>query len=400
MSVRVLIECGAAETRAACVDGDEIKTLWFGPAMGDEVLPQPPAAGEIFAGRVRSVSKPLNAAFVDIGSTTDGFLPLRKNEKPPVEGAQIIVIVRRPPIGEKGAVLSLDWRRSVADAELIESHARKIFIGALGDLAPSPVTAFNFCRPDVGEAGSAIVNDALAKRALEDYLGSPVGFSKNVFDEFSVDEVIEGALNERVSLPGGAQLHFHETAAGVLIDVDTASAGDGASSNLIDRTNAAAAARLLNELHRRTIGGRVIIDFLPPSTATARAAIAESLRVGLRSFKGARFGKIAPDGLADFTLPKRAMSLLERATEEAGSSWPVTGRRFTLDWSAKAAIRTLERDLRARPSARPTLLVGAEIAAYLDTDRPQWIARLQEKFGARFEIRVDAARNSRSHDLV
>ena len=400
MTARVLIECGAAETRAAYVEGDEIRTLWFGPAMGDENLPQPPAAGDIFAGRVKSVSKPLNAAFVDIGPATDGFLPLRKNEKPPVEGAQIIVIVRRPPIGEKGAVLSLDWRRNGADAGLIEAHARKISVGALGNSAPSPVAAFNFCRPDAGDAVAAIVNDASAKRSLEDYQESPVEFSQNVFDEYSVDEVIEEALSGRVLLPGGARLNFHEAAAGVMIDVDTFSAGEGASSRLNDKTNAAAATRVLSELHRRAIGGRVIIDFLPPSTATARAALAESLRAGLRVFKGARFGKIAPDGLADFTLPKRAMSLLERATQEAGAGWPVTGRRFTLDWSAKAAIRMLERDLRSHPSARPTLLVGAEIAAYLDKDRPQWISRLQEKFGARFEIREDAARNSRSHDLV
>ncbi|MEZ5922647.1 MAG: hypothetical protein R3C60_15040 [Parvularculaceae bacterium] len=62
MTRRLLIESGAAETRAAFLAGDEPTHFWFGPARGDESLPHPPASGDLFAGRIRSVTKSLNGS--------------------------------------------------------------------------------------------------------------------------------------------------------------------------------------------------------------------------------------------------------------------------------------------------------------------------------------------------
>ena len=105
---RVLyIECGAAETRCALIIDDIVMRLWFAPARGDETLPRPAEAGDVYLGRVRTISKALNAAYVDIGEADDGFLQLKKGEKAPVEGARIIVSVKRPALGAKGSLLTL-----------------------------------------------------------------------------------------------------------------------------------------------------------------------------------------------------------------------------------------------------------------------------------------------------
>jgi hypothetical protein len=185
-----------------------------------------------------------------------------------------------------------------------------------------------------------------------------------------------------------------------MFDVDTGTTSDGASAKLNDSVNAAAADRILLELSRRSIGGRVAADFLPPSTSASRAHLGERLRSGLRAFRGARFGKLAPDGFADFTLPRVTLTLLERATEPAGADWPVPGRRFTLDWSGKAAIRALEAALAARPSSAPRLIVPTETGIYLQTERPQWNDRLVARYGARFRIEPSSSIGARRHELV
>ncbi len=113
---RLVIECGVAETRAALFDGDEAVKFWFAPARGDETTPRDVEAGDICFGKVKTVSKPLAGAFVDIGARVDAFLPLAKGETAPIEGARLIVGVKRPALASKGAVLVLAWRRGLAAA--------------------------------------------------------------------------------------------------------------------------------------------------------------------------------------------------------------------------------------------------------------------------------------------
>lgn len=400
MSARLLIECGAAETRAAHVIDDLVTQFWFGPAIGDENLPQPPSRGDIFVGRITSVSASLKAAFVDIGAARQGFLALRNGEKPPVEGDRTIVVVHRPPIDDKGARLSRDWKSGLANIAALEDQAKAIGVGRLGPPAPAPIVALIQCGPEQRNRASAVfVDHEAARRLLDQYGAGPVAISSTVFRDADVDQAIEEALGVSVALPGGARLSISEAPAGVMIDVDTGASGDGASATLNDKVNLLAADRILIELSRRAIGGRVVVDFLPPTTTAARHRLAERMRSGLGAFDGARFGKLATDGLADFTLRRSRLSLLEAATEPAGG-WPVPGRRFTLDWSAKAAVRDLERALRAQPSARLRLLVGADIASYLKRERPQWTMRLAERFGARFVLEPAASMEPRQHDVA
>ncbi len=403
MTARILIECGAAETRAAFVDDGVVTHLWFGPARGDEMLATETAASDIVAGRVTSVSKSLSAVFVDIGAAREGFLPIRKGEKPPIEGARALFSVHRPPIGEKGAVLSSDWRKglSEADVALLEKKAATGAVGMIGETLDAAASAFHSIRAmSKGAVADVIVNDPTSKRLLEAAGAGGVLLERQSFAENDVDGVIEESLASIVALPGGARLIFQETAAGAVIDVDTASAGEGGGARLNDKVNVAAAARILLDLSRRSLGGRVIIDFLPPTNAQARSALVETMKTGLKRFDGARFGRIAPDGLCDFTLPRRRRSLLEEASEPVGADWPVAGRRFTLDWSAKAAIRALESALGARPSSQFRLAAAADIVRYLERERPQWRNRLAQKYGARFDIIENETLKSGTYDLA
>ena len=97
------------------------------------------------------------------------------------------------------------------------------------------------------------------------------------------------------------------------------------------------------------------------------------------------------------TAPRRDLSLLERASESAGEGLLRAGRQERLDWAARRAIAALEARLRRNARARLTLDAGEDIAGHLDV-RPEWFARLADRFGARAAMSV-SSRSLRSFDV-
>lgn len=71
--------------------------------------------GSIYLGRVERVLKDLGAAFVEIGLDKKGFLPILEsdsfqkiNNQPLITGQDIVVQVKKDPVGDKGAFLTRD----------------------------------------------------------------------------------------------------------------------------------------------------------------------------------------------------------------------------------------------------------------------------------------------------
>lgn len=384
MTRRILIECGVAETRAALLLGDEVIRFWFGPARGDEGLPRPPQRSDRFLGRVRSVSKPLAGAFVDLGEGPEGFLPFGKRAAPD-EGAVVAVLVKRAAMGEKGPLLALTGE-----------------VPATGAAAPArlgePVDAALQAARALDAADEISVDQPEAMAALRRGAPkTPIAIVENIFGD--AEEPLAASLERIVWLNAGARLIIDETEAVMAVDVDAGSAAHGATGRLNDKVNAAAAERLFYELSRRGVGGRVIVDFLPPSGADARQKLMEQIRAAKRGVYQCRLGRLSVDGLFDLAAPREGPSLLDRATEPAGESWPRAGRRLTLDWQAKAAIRALERALQSAPSARLNLVAGEGLGAYL-VRYPQWLDRLAARFGARADIVVRNSLKERAFDVA
>lgn len=385
MKRRVLIECGAADTRAALLIGDEPVRFHFGCARGDEGEARAPAEGDLFAGRVRSVSRGMHAAFVDIGAGVDAFFPVGKRDKPPAEGALLAFIVRRPPIGDKGAVLA----RGGSNGPLGDAP------GPLGPPVDAAVIAYRAVatqKPD-----EVIVSDHEAAEAIRS-CAPLIAVQPQPFEKADIDGSVDAALERQLSLEAGGRLFFDENEGLSVIDVDSAQALSDAPGRLNDRVNAAAAAAIPGELARRAIGGRVIIDFLPPSGAAARSALVDSLKKNAAALLDVRIGRLSADGLLDLNIRRDRRSLLEQACERFGAGEVRPGLRHTLDWRAKTAIRALERSLAAARSARMQLACGPALAAFIGA-RPQWARRAASKYGARFDIIEDASLANREFDV-
>ena len=390
MSERTLIiECGVAETRAALVENDRVMRFWFGPARGEERQDNAPRAGRSFTGRIRAINKGLAAAFVDIGDGRDSYLPIKKTyAKEIAEGAAVVAAVRAPPRQDKGAVLK--FLRS--DPSGVAKPGR---VEPVEDAAVEAVKRIGDKRSrvliDDGRAASALKTAAPGLDV--DYEERPV----SLFEKFEVDAELDAAFERTAPVPGGGRLVIDETQALTAIDVDTGGLTASSPARLREKIAIASACEAARQIGVRNIGGHIVIDFPSLESKSSRERFRAALGDAMRSLKGIGSMSFSKSGLFTFTAPHAAQSLLERFTEEALAS-PISGRRFTLDWQAKAALRRLEKRLRAAPSARVRLRVGPELGADLNT-RPAWPDRLSARYGARFDIAMTDALEPRDYDL-
>ncbi|MFN3959627.1 MAG: ribonuclease E/G [Parvularculaceae bacterium] len=391
MTRRLFVACGAAETVAALVADGEIARFFFAPARGDETAPRRAETGDIVLGRIKASSPALGGVFIDIGSEQDGFAPLRRSATTAPEGATALFHVQRPAIGGKGAVLDPDWRRGLSP----KRQASMTLEGPPRLLSQTfdPVLLVVLRAADLGPA-EIIVDQPDAAHALA-YDGVTASCDTGRVAALDLEGAIAAALESVVALGGGARMTIEETSGGCVVDVDAGPAAE-ASRKPNDAVNRRAAGALFGELGRRGIGGRVIVDFLPPSSPAARKALAAELENNAAPFER-RLGKLAPDGLLDLTAPRRDFSLLERASAPASEGCIRAGRRLTLDWTARRAVAAIEGRLSRHPRLRVTLEAGAAIARYL-ADRPQWLGRLAERYGPRALIEA-TERPERTFDV-
>jgi len=353
MTRALAISIGAAEARAALLEYDEVVRLFFADDGGAQ-------AGEIRDGKVVRMAPTLNGAFVDIGDDRDAFLALTKSGPRPVEGARARVIVTREAEGEKGAIVSLTGNAPPARAL---SPAEKILLAA----APYDPREIFTDQPSAISGGR---------------------YDPHFVARARIEDAIAEALQREAALARGGRLVIDETEALVAVDVDSGAIGSMAGS-AADETNLFAVKALFRTLALRGCGGRIIVDFLPSASAKARASLLEACRRIDSSLFPRRVGRLAPDGLCDFTAPRRGPSILARATESHEGEALVRCRRLTLDWRVKRATAALEDWLSASPSARMAFSAREDVIA--EMQRRGIPDRIAARFGERFQISTSAS---------
>lgn len=87
--------------------------------------------------------------------------------------------------------------------------------------------------------------------------------SSNPFQDYGIEEEINRAKSDRVSLPSGGHLIIQETEALVSIDVNTGSfTGSTELESTVYRTNLEAADEIARQLRLRNLGGIIVVDFI------------------------------------------------------------------------------------------------------------------------------------------
>ena len=105
-----------------------------------------------------------------------------------------------------------------------------------------------------------------------------------LFEQFDIDEDIEGALGRRVDLKSGGYLVFDQTEAMTTIDVNTGGyVGKRDFSDTVFKTNLEAAQVIARQLRLRNLGGIIIVDFIDMAKDAHREAVLSELRRAVAS---------------------------------------------------------------------------------------------------------------------
>lgn len=221
----------------------------------------------VILGRVRSISAGLDAAFVDIGHSLDGFLPLKTVPKEVgklTEGQEVMVRITRAPIGEKGAKL---------DARVITRRPEGgVHIPSI--VTPAPPAISRTLR-DAGDKPVRIwIIDGRFRQEVAHYVREENVYELSKHPEIDLlewlDEQLDNAEGPRFELPGGGALHIELTKALTSIDIDSASAPVGSSKNFRLDLNKRAAHEVYRLCTLLELGGSILVDFLNLSSEQER----------------------------------------------------------------------------------------------------------------------------------
>jgi ribonuclease G len=129
---------------------------------------------------------------------------------------------------------------------------------------------------------------------------------KALFEEYGVEQVIDGLMKSRVDLPSGGYLLIDYAEALTVIDVNSGSfVGRGKQARLEDtitKTNLEAADEVVKQLRLRDIGGIIVIDFIDMARARNRDAVLKTLRAALAEDRTKTFtAEISRLGLVEMT---------------------------------------------------------------------------------------------------
>ena len=290
-------------------------------------------AEAVLMGRVRQNAKGMAAAFVSLPDGQVGFLPESEAKQPLHPGDFVLVQVKKPATGSKGAYLTQDIslagrglillpvNTTVAVSGRVEDEAQRAALKALGARIRPEGMGLILRRAAAGMDENALREEArcLAERwhglvraaeapdglrllwpgrsaleqALEDFgavdrlildrevTDAPAHEVRpHPFADFSVEEQRERLCRRQVWLPSGGFVVVDPCEALTAIDVNT---GKSVGKKGADReqlflaTNLEAADMIARVLRVRGVGGIVIIDFIDMEREASRQAVLDRL---------------------------------------------------------------------------------------------------------------------------
>lgn len=386
----LLIAAGPGEWRAAWVEDGAAVELYV--ERGDSSL-----VGSIHLGRVVRRTPGLDAVFVDIGAERPGFLPVggAPRELRLDEGARVVVQVRRETQQGKGARLSArinprlggrDVQQLAADAARYEPPRQLDppvgFAAALAlrlPTAPEQVTT-----DDVGiipELRRTFSKAEVAHRSAEDW---PI----------DLDAEFAAALAPSLGLPRGGKIQIAETAAAVLIDVDTGTPEEGSAERGAVAANLAAVQVIARHLRLRQLGGGIIVDFVGVEGRGAREKVRQALVAALAGDPaGAQVLGWTRLGHLEIVRPRRGRPLSEAMLE------PYAAGKSTLALTFES-LRLVQREARANPAADWLLVVTPPIEAALRGPVARALRALEARLGREIAIAVEPNPDRAPFDIV
>lgn len=200
-------------------------------------------------------------------------------------------------------------------------------------------------------------------------------------------------------MAGGGKIIIDETEGPTIIDIDSGEM-DRSAAHASTSVNRNAASLLMREISVRGIGGRVVVDFLPPANAKEKEELLAILKRYAKLLSGVRVGRLHTDGLFDFTLQKTGPSLLEQATEKVSGGLVRDGLKLSDDWIAREIMFEVERRLKfSTSSVKLEVVASKKLINGVFAENNHWTRHLSERYGPRLKFTADGASEEWDYEI-
>jgi Rne/Rng family ribonuclease len=379
--------------------------------------------GDVLLGRISAINRAADAAFVDIGEETAGFLPVHGRLN---EGDRVLVQVTAGARRGKGAALTtaivlqgrhwlytVDQRRRTLPKPAALDEPTRVRLAALVEpliTLPAACTPL----PSAGEADddslcddvrqlqaqwdglvaaitsasppARLIAPSALQRARSDHAGitrlrvddgaslaearrlfAAAELENGVFESCGAADMLEQALEPRVDLPGGGQLIIEETAGCTVIDID-------AGGRPAMEANETALMVIAAQIRLRGLAGHILVDVIPTKNRQAFTTLLERFRQRLNADPApARLVGVTPLGSVELTRARTRPSLGEIMLRDRQTA-------FNEISVGLAGLRAVLHAVKARPTVSPTLVAAPAVIAALRR-RPALLAAIADRLG-------------------
>jgi ribonuclease G len=220
-----------------------------------------------------------------------------------------------------------------------------------------------------------------------------------VFDAFGIEKDIEKALRRRVWLKSGGYIVIDHTEALVSIDVNSGKyVGKRDFEQTVLKINLEAVTEVVRQIRLRDLGGIIIIDFIDMEVADHREQVYKALKRALTADKArTNVLEISELGLVEMTRKRVRQDLRSLLTVTCP-----TCRGAGVTRSDEALAAEIYRAIRARtagtepmPGREVVVRVHPDVAAFLEGDARQDLARLEADLDVKVAVQGVAGQGHR-----
>lgn len=222
-----------------------------------------------------------------------------------------------------------------------------------------------------------------------------------IFDLYGIEDEIQKALQQKVTLKSGGYLIIDQTEAMTTIDVNTG--GFVGHRNLEEttfKTNMEATQAISRQLRLRNLGGIIIIDFIDMTQEEHKQQVMQALGKALeKDHAKTQVCEVSQLGLVEMTR-KRTRESLGHILCEACSTCGGRGTLKTAETVCYELFREILREARQYDTSEFLVLASQEVVDLLLDEESPSLAELEEFIGKRIKFQVEALYTQEQFDVV
>ncbi|MCW8890343.1 MAG: ribonuclease G [Sedimenticola sp.] len=222
-----------------------------------------------------------------------------------------------------------------------------------------------------------------------------------IFDLYGVEDEIQKALDQKVTLKSGGYLIIDQTEAMTTIDVNTgAFVGHRNQEETIFKTNMEAAQAICRQLRLRNLGGIIIIDFIDMTEDEHKRQVLRALEKCLaRDHAKTHITEVSSLGLVEMTR-KRTRESLEHILCEPCPCCGGRGSLKTAETTCYEIFREILREARQFDVESLLVLASQEVVDRLQDEESATLAELGSFIGKTIRLQAETLYTQEHYDVV